>query len=183
MSTKVSKTWNKSSYAHRENALLRHKLPLAPSWDCFTPVSNFSRQLALFLCFDSDNNNNNSKINNSCTYFSLAWLSEGTTAPFPLPYILEGVVILLVTCQRKLSGKATISIATHLVLSSSLSPLPFSLFAPVSFFFTSPTLPTNQAGFQSGGNLKLSTGGAFFFSIAVPGFCSRPPCSQTVGVS
>lgn len=160
---------------------MRHKelprtrvLPLG----CLATVSNFSRLAhspRLALCDSA-----------VMTYFSLAWLSEGTTAPFPLPYILEAVRTLcfipLNTCQRKRPGKATISIATQLVPSPFL---PCALSAPVSFFFYIPNVAHKSGRVSAGGELETVRWWSFFFffSIAVPGFCSRPPCCEPVGAS
>lgn len=158
---------------------MRHKelhrirvLPLG----CLTSVSNFSRlahSSRLALCDSA-----------VMTYFSLAWLSEGTTAPLPLPYILEAVRTLcfspLNTCQRKRPGKATISIATQLVPSPflpALSPLRFP------FFLHPQRCPQIRQGFSRGELETVHWWSFFFFSIAVPGFCSRPPCCEPVGAS
>lgn len=104
------------------------------------------------------------------------------------------------TCQRKQPGKRSISIATPLVffppplllllllplllpsLSLLLPPLPPS---PLSLFFTSPTLVTNQAQFLLGG-LETVRCWIFFFlpsSAAVPQTCSSSLCCAHGGGS
>lgn len=68
---------------------------------------------------------------------------------------------LLNTCQRKRPGKRSISIATRLVFSSLFVHLQHWPQIRHSFYW---------------GNLKQSTGGFFFFSIAVPGLFSSSRC-------
>lgn len=146
---------------------------------CLTSVSKFSylaHSSWLDLCCDS-----------AIIYLLFSCLAiGGDHSSFTLAVHLGGCSDTLFYPTRHLSKKATRKtyyLHSYPVSVVSLS-LPCALFAPVSFFSTSPTLPTNQAGFQPGGNLKQSTGGAFFFfSIAVPGFSSRPPCCERVGAS
>lgn len=110
----------------------------------------------------------------------------GDNSSFSFAVHLGGCSDTLFYPTRHLSKKATRKtyyLHSYLVSVVSLS-LPCALFAPVSFFFYIPNIAHKSGRVSAGGNLKQSAGGAFFFfSIAVPGFSSRPPCCETVGAS
>lgn len=118
------------------------------------------------------------------TYFSLAWLSEGTTAPFPLAYILEAGFDTFYSVRfRHLSKKATtydLHSYTAVVFSLSLSHC-----APVSFFSSrlhpSSTLPIRTGAAAVAGSLKPSVGDLFFQSL-FQGFIHAPPVIEWWGL-
>ena len=114
-----------------------------------------------------------------CTYFSRAWLSEGTTAPLPLPYMLVADVSVsepgLQLSKEAPRHRQCVHSSSGVVLSL-LRSLPS---APL--FSTSPTLPTNQE--LQRGNLKPSTGGAFFFFNRCSSSQPAPLRAAAVGAS
>lgn len=113
---------------------------------CLTSVSKFSylaHSSWLDLCCDS-----------AIIYLLFSCLAiGGDHSSFTLAVHLGGCSDTLFYPTRHLSKKATRK--TYYLHSYPVSAvslfLPCALFAPVSFFSTSPTLPTNQAGFQPGG--------------------------------
>lgn len=150
---------------------------------CLTLVSKFSHlaHCLLGLCCDS-----------AIIYLLFSRLAVGGDhGSFAFAVHLGGCsgtfnFIPLDTCQRKLPGKPTISIATRLVLSPCLYPALSSLrFPSFSFFFYIPNIAHKSGRVSAGGSLKPSTGGAFFpffFSIAVPGCSSLPPVVRWWGL-
>lgn len=151
---------------------------------CLTLVSKFSHlaHCLLGLCCDS-----------AIIYLLFSRLAVGGDhGSFAFAVHLGGCsgtfnFIPLDTCQRKLPGKPTISIATRLVLSPCLYPALSSLrFPSFSFFFLHPQhCPQIRQGFSRG---ELETVHWWsFFSFFFFNRCSwmqlTPPCCAMVGAS
>lgn len=144
-----------------------------------TPVSNFSHlahSCWLDLCCDT-----------AIIYLLFSRLAiGGDHSSFALSVHRGSCSDTLFYPTRHLSKKATrktyyLHSYPVSVVSLSLSPALSSLRFP--FFFLHPQhCPQIRQGF-SRGELETVRWWSFFFSIAVPGFSSRPPCCERVGAS
>lgn len=108
----------------------------------------------------------------------------GDHSSFALAVHLGGCSETLFYPTRHLSKKAareTYYLHSYPVSAVSLV-LPCALLAPVSFFLHPQHCPQIRQGL-SRGELETVHRWSFFFSIAVPGFCSRPLRCETVGAS
>lgn len=108
----------------------------------------------------------------------------GDHSSFTLAVHLGGCSDTLFYPTRHLSKKATRKtyyLHSYPVSVVSLS-LSCALFAPVSFFSTSPTLPTNQAGFQPGELETVHWWSFFFFQSLFLDSAHAPPVMRGWGL-